>query len=184
MYRDGHIPAQPYARHAEVQQVLADGLADADDPVDPRVQEIKPRQRVEIAQVADNPPVGDQLDVHANGCPEAVHGGPLVEHVQYVVGLALELLADDADTGAALLAFKYIRDRRHARLDERVMVERIRPGNDGDIDPAIEHLDKRACLRRIALAGDGKDCNWLAQRNSDLGRVRFFLSNTTIESWK
>ena len=62
------------------------------------------------------------------------------------------------------------------------MVEGVGPGHHGDIDTAFVHFDERAGLRRITLSINGEDCKRLAQRSSDLGIERFFLSNTTIES--
>ncbi len=146
------------------QQILPNGLADTNDPINSWIQKVQPGLRIEVAQVADDASVSNQFDVHAHGRPETIHRRSFVEHVQNVVRLAFQLVPNEPNAGSADFPFENVRNCRYAGCDQGIIIKRPWPGDDGDVDTAFVHFDERAGLRGIALSIDAKNCQRLAHR--------------------
>ena len=73
-----------------LQKEIPDRVADANDPVDPRVQIACPGDRIEKAQIADDATVGNQADVGAAGRQNSVRDCAVAEDVEDVDLLGID----------------------------------------------------------------------------------------------
>ena len=142
VYCHRYMAPQTEAGHAQVEQIAAYGLANADDAIDPRVQEIQPGLWAPVGNVANDAAVSDQFDVHSYRGHEPVHGRALVQHMQYVVLPALQFIANKTNAGQAELPLQDIGDSWHAGSDQGIVIDRARPGDHGNIDAHAMHFDE------------------------------------------
>src|SRR5690554_904156 len=66
-------------------KIVSNGIRNADDTINPGVQEGNPGFRVEVADVTNNTPVRDDLDRHSFACPQCTGQRPGVKGINNVV---------------------------------------------------------------------------------------------------
>jgi hypothetical protein len=158
---------QPQKRRPHLQEEVPDRVANADDPVDARVQEPHPRHRVEKADIADDTAIGHDADRQAARRNQPVLHGPIAEQMQNVVAAADELIPEPPDRlSVDLTPEREIREV-HAGRSERLVLAGSWIAGHRHLDARRLKARERRGRRPVDVRDDAKDANGVSLRESD-----------------
>ena len=156
MNRDGPLRRHAQERRFHFEEMAPDRVANADQPIDTRVQVAHPRHGVEETDGADDAAITHDLHGQSLARTQAVADGLVIERVHDVIAAALQFFAQRRDSRLVEVRGQAYIDGLDARVGQRLVVRVIGGADHGNVDTGLVQADKRRNRGPVSGLGDAQ----------------------------